>query len=64
MAAYGDEDVGTYMAGWFAGFQVARESTFYAPPPSPPSPLSAPPPDSKKHKTNKKDKKKSVSHYR
>jgi hypothetical protein len=55
MAAYGDEDVGTYMAGWFAGFQAARESTFYAPPPSSPSLPSAHPSDSKKDTENKKD---------
>jgi hypothetical protein len=57
MAAYGDEDLGTYMDGWFAGFQAARESTFYAPPPSSPSLPSAHPPDSKKDKKDKKGKK-------
>jgi hypothetical protein len=55
MAAYGDEDLGTYMDGWFAGFQAARESTFYAPPPSSPSLPSAHPPDSKKDTEHKKD---------
>ena len=55
MAAYGDDELDTYMDGWFAGFRVARESTFYAPPPSPPELPSVPPPDSKKDTENNKD---------